>query len=306
MITTLSLPMPGPLKHINSYVIRDGDDTLLIDTGLPIEDDAVILKEFIEKSGYPDYVLITHYHPDHIGQARLFKKSRILLNQEELQFITDVIEGVHEREMKDYLLRNGFPENFLQRIFSQRAFFKELLTDIEFEGVKDGDKIVIGSNEAEVIWTPGHTVGHSCVKYGENLFCGDHILPNVTPNVSLHAPYDDPLGRYLNSLDKIEKLEIKTIYPAHGEPFTNVKERIEEIKKHHFHRLQEIIDILEKKGRVSAFEIAMNISWYRKWDELSNFDKQLAMGETMAHIKYLLYRDKIKEINDGTSIIYTL
>ncbi|TRM80979.1 MBL fold metallo-hydrolase, partial [Sulfolobus sp. D5] len=46
--------------------------------------------------------------------------------------------------------------------------------------------------------------------------------------------------------------------------------------------------------------------WYKKWDELSSFDKQLALGETMSHLKYLVEKGSISEIKINNSIYYTI
>jgi len=52
--------------------------------------------------------------------------------------------------------------------------------------------------------------------------------------------------------------------------------------------------------------LRLEFTWYKKWDELSTFDKQLAMGETLAHIKYLVEEGVIREINNTNSIYYTM
>lgn len=304
MILSLKLPMQGPLNHVNAYLIRDGNESLLIDTGLPTQEAMLALTNYLKEYGYPNYVIITHYHPDHIGLVRLFKDSNIFIHEKEIEYLNFILSNEYEKEMKNYLLSNGFPEDIIDRMFRNRDRFYEIIKGVNFNKVIDGDTIKVGDSEIKILWTPGHTMGHICIKYNEILFCGDHILPNITPNVSLLRVNDNPLKSYLDSLDKIEKINGK-IYPAHGEPINNVKERIEKIKEHHKNRLEEILKIIEMKGKVNGFEIAMNISWYKKWDELSNFDKQLAIGETLAHIKYLLEKNAIKQTNIGNKIYYT-
>ncbi|MEM4769193.1 MAG: MBL fold metallo-hydrolase [Saccharolobus sp.] len=303
MILNLKLPMQGPLDHVNAYLVKEGNESVLIDTGLPTQE--LVLTEYLRKYGNPDYVIITHYHPDHIGLVRLFKNSKILIHEKEIEYLNYILGNEYEREMKNYLTLNGFPESVVERMFKNVGRFRELIKDVSFNEVTEGDIVRVGSSEMRILWTPGHTIGHICIDYNNDiLFCGDHILPNVTPNVSLLRIDDDPLRAYLESLDKIEKINAK-IYPAHGEPIENVKKRIEEIKQHHMRRLEEILKIIESKGKANGFEIATSISWYKRWDDLSPFDKQLAIGETLAHIKYLLNRNAIEEINVNNSIYYT-
>ncbi|TRM88270.1 MBL fold metallo-hydrolase [Sulfolobus sp. C3] len=306
MIITIPLPMQGPPHFINSYLIKDGEDSVLIDTGLPTEEDIMTLTSSLTKYGYPRNVIITHYHPDHIGLVRLFKNSNIIIHEKELEFIHYLLSPEYSKDIKEYLSSNGFPDQVIDRMLRNRERFNEIIKGVNFITVKDGDKIEINGTRAEILWTPGHTVGHICLMYDHSLFCGDHILPDITPNASILRKDDNPLKAYLNSLEKIKSLNVDVIYPAHGKAFSNVKERIREIIGHHDKRLDEIIKIIRDKRKANAYEIATGISWYKKWDELSSFDKQLALGETMSHLKYLVEKGSISEIKINNSIYYTI
>ncbi|QGA53649.1 MBL fold metallo-hydrolase [Sulfolobus sp. E5-1-F] len=307
MIYTLKLPMQGPLKYINAYLVKDNEESILIDTGLPTQEDIIALTSYLKVHGFPTFVLITHYHPDHMGLVRLFKdKSNILISEKEYEYITYLLSEEYEREMRQYFLANGFPEEFIQRMLRNRSRFSEIIDGVNFNTVKDGDVIKLGQEQMRVLLTPGHTMGHICLVYEKVIFSGDHILQDVTPNVSLLRLEDNPLKAYLESLDRVEKLNVEQLYPAHGEPFKDVSKRVEEIKEHHKKRLEEIINILRTLRRANGFDIASRISWYKKWDELSTFDKQLAMGETLSHIKYLVEEGFIKEINVNNSIYYAM
>ncbi|WP_338603265.1 MBL fold metallo-hydrolase [Sulfolobus tengchongensis] len=305
MIFSLKLPMQGPLKYVNAYLIKDGKESLLIDTGLPTQEDIMVLNNYLREYGYPDLVVITHYHPDHMGLVRLFKDSKILIHERELSYLNYLLSDEYEREMKAFFSANGFPHELIQKLFRNRNRFHDIIEGVTFNTVRDGDIIKIADKQLKVIWTPGHTMGHICLTYEDVIFCGDHILQDVTPNVSLLKLDDNPLKGYLESLDRVKNLDVEQLYPAHGEPFKEFRLRIEEIKNHHKQRLSEILRIIKAKGRANAYEIATGISWYKKWDDLSTFDKQLAIGETLAHIKYLIEEGTIKEINSN-SIYYTI
>lgn len=299
--------MQGPLKYINSYLVKGNEESVLIDTGLPTQEDVTTLSNYLKAYGYPNFVVITHYHPDHMGLVRLFKdKSIILISDRELEYVTYLLSEEYEKEMRKYLLANGFPEEFIQRMFRNRSRFSEIIDGVNFNTVKDGDVIKLGQEQMRVLLTPGHTMGHICLVYEKVVFCGDHILQDITPNISLLRLEDNPLKAYLESLDKVQKLDIELLYPAHGEVLKDVSKRVEEIKEHHKRRLEEIMNIIRTLGKTSGFNIASRISWYKKWDELSAFDKQLAMGETLAHIKYLVEEGFIREVNASGSIYYTM
>ena len=96
--------------------------------------------------------------------------------------------------------------------------------------------------------------------------------------------------------------------PGHRGTFTNCKERIQELKHHHQERLDEIISILGK-GMKSAFQIASEMSWdivYDSWDLFPVPQKWFAIGETIAHLKYLEGKGMIRKEMREQRIIYSL
>jgi len=115
----------------------------------------------------------------------------------------------------------------------------------------------------EVIWTPGHSPGHICLYEPQNqlLFAGDHILPKITPNISYHVQSgDNPLGDFLYALQKVQNLPVTKVLPAHEHVFRDLRGRIEEIRKHHDRRIEEIHRTIQEKPRV-AYEIASQMTW---------------------------------------------
>src|ERR1700689_1043144 len=72
--------------------------------------------------------------------------------------------------------------------------------------IEDGDKPEGPGWDLQAIWTPGPSPGHLCFWEAGNrlMLSGDHVLPRITPNVSLHPQSgDDPLGQFLDSMDKV-------------------------------------------------------------------------------------------------------
>jgi glyoxylase-like metal-dependent hydrolase (beta-lactamase superfamily II) len=102
----------------------------------------------------------------------------------------------------------------------------------------------------------------------------------------------DPLTDYLNSLDKIDKLHVDIVLPAHEDPFTNHHERIKQLKDHHKQRLTEIMNGLGA-GSLTAYALASKVHWnvnYKSWDEFPLFQKYMALGEIVAHLNLLEQR----------------
>ncbi len=49
---------------------------------------------------------------------------------------------------------------------------------------------------------------------------GDHILPEITPNIGVHPQaLDNPLGKYMASLQELRQLDVKIVLPGHDKPF---------------------------------------------------------------------------------------
>jgi glyoxylase-like metal-dependent hydrolase (beta-lactamase superfamily II) len=68
----LTLPLPFSLTTINIWLLRDGDGWIIVDTGVRGKNVRLMWEDVFENflKGAPIHkVIVTHYHPDHIGQA---------------------------------------------------------------------------------------------------------------------------------------------------------------------------------------------------------------------------------------------
>lgn len=291
----IEIPLPGsPLKTLNSYVIKDSERNLIIDTGWNqkecVEAMQTGLMELGVDTGRTDF-FITHIHPDHLGLASKLatETSVIYFNQPEADWIKS---GIHLDDFISFARFNGFPEKELQVISHSHPAFKFRSNEPpNFRILKEGNTIKFLDLEFKCIETPGHTKGHMCL-YEPNkkiLVAGDHILNDITPNILLWSDDWNPLKEYLASLDKVYELDIELVLPGHRSVFRNCKERIKELKHHHYKRLNEIVSVLGKGGR-NAFQIASQISWdnmYDSWDMFPVLEKWFATGEAISHLKYL-------------------
>jgi len=172
-----------------------------------------------------------------------------------------------------------------------------------------GETISTGIYDMEVIWTPGHAMGHICLYEPKNklLFSGDHILPSITSNISSHVQSgDNPLGDYIQALHKLEHMSVSRVLPAHEEVFTDLQGRIKELVIHHDERKDEIKQTIVEKP-VSAYEISSQITWNTAgstWDQLPALHKRAAVMETVAHLECMRWEGRVRRITEGDSIIY--
>jgi len=183
-------------------------------------------------------------------------------------------------------------------------------SDVTLEG---GETINFKPFSFKVLWTPGHSPGHICLYESKEKFLisGDHILPNITPNVGFHPQSSpSPLADFLNSLDVVARLEVNFILPGHGEVFYDLKSRIGELRKHHEERNLEIMATLKAKPK-TAYQIATELTWggntnQASYEDLNAWDKRLAVLETLAHLELLLTKREITKFQDGGAIYYKL
>ena len=236
---------------------------------------------------------ITHMHADHSGLVSVLARegARVYFGQADAEIIRSTTPEHWER-MIDSARKCGFPGEELEKALGShpgRRYSSD--NSLNISVARDGDTIGVGDYSFECIETPGHTPGHVCLyEPTKRVFiCGDHILFDITPNITLSLEDGNPLKEYLSSLDKVYDLDVELVLPGHRSIFGNQKERIRELKLHHQARLEEIISILER-GKQNAFQVASQMTWdigFRSWDLFPPAQKLFAFGEAMAHLRYL-------------------
>ncbi|MEG0292590.1 MAG: MBL fold metallo-hydrolase [Anaerovoracaceae bacterium] len=314
-IYKINVPLPeNPLKNLNAYVIKTPTKNLIIDTGFNRPESKEALFEglrLLDINMDNTEIYVTHLHADHIGLINEIMKDDtiIYMSQRDYQYMYKGATSNGWEISENRLIKNGFPiaeimltrETNPARIFGSSKVFPVKL-------VGDGDIINVGDFALKVIFVPGHTPGNTCL-YLESekiLFSGDHVLFDITPNITAWNDVLDPLGEYLDSLNKVKALDVKLVLPGHRKNDMDFYERVEQLLKHHKVRLDETLKILREDGPDNAYNIAAKMTWSmrgKKWEEFPVHQKWFAVGETLAHLDYLKIRGYIRECVDNNDDI---
>ena len=314
----LKVPIPNnPIGYVLPYLIPGHVGYTLVDSGWNTpEAFAALEAELKEVSVSFDQIkrlLITHVHPDHYGLAGKIKEvcgAEVIVHQRERDFIRSRYRqpGQLLERMANWLIENGVPEDEMpdmqQSSMPARAFVVPVDPDTVLWG---GETLDFGVYRFEVFWTPGHSPGHICFyeRAQRVLLTGDHVLPTVTPNVSLHPQQQgNPLGDYLASLERLMPLEVEEVLPAHEYSFPDLQGRLREIADHHDTRLDEMLAIVGDDG-ATAYDVASAIIWTTgTFDSFSHWTRRAAISETLAHLEYMVYQGRLHQTKEDGIIRY--
>ena len=313
------IPLPLPfdrLRAVNAYAIEAADGLVMIDSGWMLDTTKEQLERSLAKigAGFGDIrrFLVTHIHRDHYTQAIGLRRI----------FGMKVALGAEEKHSLDRLLGKDAMATSPQAERLARAGARALMEQMAQAGMRppspedgyeepdewiaSGQVYDLGTRTLEAIATPGHTRGH--VVFADTaaglLFAGDHVLPHITPSISLEAaPQHLPLHDYLDSLLLVRRMPDLTLLPAHGPVSPSVHARVDELLDHHDSRLAAMLAVLSDGPR-TAYQVEQAVKWTSRNKALTELDlinQMLAVGETLSHLDLLVARGLAVADSDSDS-----
>lgn len=308
----IKIPLPFPLSSICAYALKGIDGWTIIDSGLHSQETEEIWINFLDQqnSTWSDIgkIILTHYHPDHYGAAGwLQQKSGAPVYMSKTDYQAANLFWHHDYDMgitmQNFYLLHGMPNDLAEKmIFHLNEFLPWVHPKPRVTYLEDGDYIKLGNDDYLVIATPGHSDGHICFYQREKkiLFSGDHILPKITPNISLWPEETDrnPLKSFIASLEKIKKYEIEITYPAHKTIISDVYTRIKEILIHHQERLDLVIEWIGNGA--TGYQVCEKMFG----NNLSVHQLRFAMAESLAHLAYLEGEKRLTSKQIGNHIYW--
>jgi len=316
-ILWVRMPLPFRLDHVNIFLIEDDGGWAVLDAGIS---DDVTREAWKALLAGPlagrklTRLIVTHFHPDHIGLAGwlcrqydlpLLTSQTTYLNCENISLRPGALEGAPYR---DFYLRHGLDEETTQLVSTQGHRYLHMVDPLPptFTRLLSGDTLWIGGRQFRVYTGDGHAPEQIVLYLPEEnvLLPADQVIAKITPNVSVWAvdPLGDPLGHYVRSLRMMEQFipEDALVLPGHQLPFYGLPERCREIVEHHDDRCRMIAEACAT-GPKSVADL-VPVLFPRPLDP---HQLSFAFSEVHAHVNRMLRRRELKwldpEPEDGTS-----
>ena len=243
----LRMPLPFELNHINLYLIEDNDGWFIVDTGIGGKRTATLWEQITQSLDKPICgVIVTHLHPDHIGQAgHLCETWQVPLYMTSLEYyaaraLRAGAQGASNKPDIKHYHSLGLDQTIIDKLTQGGGGYSQVVEPIpvSFNKLFEGKTLTIKKRTWRIMIGRGHSPEHACLYCDELgvLLSGDHILPSISPNIGVYStePMANPLKDYLNTLLPFTALPADTLCcPAHGLPFNGVKNRAEDLISHH-------------------------------------------------------------------------
>ncbi len=296
----LRMPLPFQLNHINLWLLEEDDGWTIVDTGIGNAPTRELWEKIFAglfKERPVKRVIVTHYHPDHAGNAAwLCERFGVELWMTQGEYLTaHAVRSGTAGYTSDAVLavfeKNGLDHERRLAMAPRNNRYAELVPDFPhyYRRLIEGDRVRIGAREWRVMVGYGHAPEHMSL-YCEALkvvIAGDMLLSTISTNVSVWSvdPEGDPLRLFLQSIARYRDLPADVlVLPSHGKPFRGAHRRVSELEAHHEERFDELLSALKKEAR-SAADL-LTVLFRRPLDTHQTF---FAMGEAIAHLHYLYY-----------------
>jgi glyoxylase-like metal-dependent hydrolase (beta-lactamase superfamily II) len=304
---------------VNVYLLRDPGGSVLVDCGAYLpepEGDHGFdhLKRALEACGASlnevRTIIVTHPHVDHYGMARLLVDrtgAQLWMHPAgQLDFLAYADPEGERARLRRVLSEHGVDADGIEAL--TRVIVDDWAPYLSgvVEGTRHlwgGESLPVGGRDWEVLFTPGHSRAHLCLWSAEEriLLSGDHLLPGIASPINFHHGFDDdPLGQYLDGLERIEALGPQLVLPGHGRPFTEGARRARAIIESKERRMAQTLRAIESEA-LTVKEITERI--YAK--AVLGYQIRMALSEALAQLACLRKRGAVvRSRRDDGAVVF--
>jgi glyoxylase-like metal-dependent hydrolase (beta-lactamase superfamily II) len=305
----LKLPVPFPLRFVSVYLVEGEDGWTLVDAGYdypPAREawEAGTAAVGCDLARDVERIVVTHFHPDHLGAARWLGErtgAPICMMEREIPFVRKIWSSSDAGPFLEYLARNGMPEATAASATAVMRYALPLPEEIF--PLRPGEELTMGEREVRIIHVPGHA-DNQIVLHDEArgiLFAADHLMLGITPNIGLWPESEPhPLARYLESLERMRGLGADLVLPGHGPVFRDLDGRIGELILHHEERLEVMRREISDRPK-TPYEVSRQV--FR--GTLTDHQRCFALTETLAHLDHLVLEGRAETTEAETVVFQT-
>lgn len=187
---------PRPFPNANLLTLG-GDEPAVVDTGFAAHVEETL--GLVREAGVQARTVVnTHWHSDHVGGNAVFQRSgaQIIASAPDAQAVNGRDPGCCLSEYLD----QPVPQYTVDR------------------AVRDGERLLLGPSEWEVVAVPGHTPGHIALWEPERrvLIVGDTVTAHDVGWVNVMLEGSAALDAAVSSLRRMQELDPALILPGHG------------------------------------------------------------------------------------------
>ena len=309
------IPLPYRLDHVNVYLVRDTNGWALIDTGIQTDEAKATWDALFEgplKGITLSKIIVTHFHPDHIGLAGWLCKrfDAPLLTSFSSYMGSKVISLSRNADAMnqyfDFYTSHGMSEEHAGVVAIQGNDYLRRVAELPFTFLRllMPDTLDIGGRSFRVLSGDGHATEQIMLwcEAEKLLFAADQVIEQITPNVSVFAgePNGDPLGHFLRSLRflRAEVPDDVLVLSGHRRAFYGLHQRCSELEAHHEERC-DLIRAACAKAPQSVADL-VPVLFHRPLDP---HQMTFAFTETLAHLNRLVRRGEVETYRDDGRLV---
>lgn len=299
----VTLPLPVRPGHVHAYLLPGEDGWTLVDTGLGLPDAGERWADELRSlEGPVARIVITHFHPDHVGAAAdVAALTAAPVAQGRLdheQCVRVWASDDWAQVLVGWFARNGVPPEVTHELIAQGSFYRPFIRyPAEPRLLDEGDHV----DGWEVVAAPGHADGQLTLLKDGVLVAADHLLGRITPTVGLWpASRPDPLGDYLGALERTIALAPRLALPGHGDLVDDPVGRARELIAHHRERLDVTAGALGREPR-SGYQVSFPLFGA----DLKPAARRFAVAETLSHLERLVREGRADRHEDVHGVSYT-
>lgn len=318
------IPIPIPFNEVpylltaNIYALGKEEITL-IDAGPDIPGVLQFIMESFKREGLKlnniNRIILTHGHMDHFGLASEIIKQldhpvEIYIHPEGIwkissEFLKNEIWADELDQLKEMA---GIPDDVLGAMKRGIRKYYSIAKPIDVPIAMEDGHIFNGEGYSlRTVFTPGHDPGLCCLYEPEQriLFSSDHIIKNLTPKPILAMNRDrmrdknyKGLVAYLKSLDRVSEMDIRYLFPGHGEYIDDMQPVIAMYRRLYTERMEQVFNAV-RKNEVPVYNLVRDV-----FPGVEKADVFIALSEIFSHLEVLELEGKIKIKDPGLPIIY--